>query len=241
MSLDRYFPYPSQTAIYVGNISDRYRYFYLANPKVASTGILRALQFAEVNGDTAQLPEIVHNRERSPLLDFTRSVASADEILQGEQYFRFTYVRNPFTRVLSAYLEKVLAEPLEKIRLLPTLGLPANSSPTFLDFLKAIHGQRDGWRDIHWATQSRLIQSNNIPYHYVGRFESFEHSFPKLLERMGIPKESHKSSTQALHATGAGKRLREFFGPAERDLVLTIYEADFNNFRYGADPLVAAI
>src|SRR5262245_56722289 len=126
MSLERFFSYPSQTAEYVSNVSDRFKYFYLANPKAASTGILRAHQLAGVDGDETLLPEFVHEREKSPIPTISRSAFSPEEILTKGIFFRFTYVRNPFTRALSAYLEKVARDEPERQRLLPTLGLDPN-------------------------------------------------------------------------------------------------------------------
>jgi hypothetical protein len=239
MSLERFFSYPSQTVEYVANVSDRFKYFYLANPKAASTGVLRALQLAEVDGDPTRLPEFVHDRSNSPLLKISDSQFSPEEILSGSEFFRFTYVRNPFTRVLSAYLDKIIQETAERIRLLPMLGLSPDADVSFLDLLKAIHALRDGWRDIHWSTQTRLIQCNNISYSFIGRFETFDRSFPEVLKRLGIAQEHFDAKSKPAHATSASSRLGELLGHDERSLILTIYEADFVNFGYGRDPSLA--
>ena len=239
MSLERYFSYPSQTVEYLANISDRFKYVYLANPKAASTGILKTLQLAEVDGDASRLPDSAHDRQNSPIPRIGTSRFSPEEIFGGSDFFRFTYVRNPFTRVLSAYLDKIVKEPTERDRLLPTLGIAADAEVSFLDFLKAIHDQRDGWRDIHWATQSRLIQCNNIDYSFIGRFETFSSTFPPLLERLGIEQEHFDTASTAVHATNASSRVAEHLGAEERRLILTIYESDFINFSYGRDPTLA--
>ena len=239
MSLERFFSYPSQTADYVSNVSDRFKYFYLANPKAASTGILRTLQLAEVDGNIRSVPASVHNRLDSPLRTISSSRSTPDEILAGLEFFRFTYVRNPFTRVLSAYLEKIVQEQSERARLLPTLGLAADAEVSFLKFLEAIRAQRDGWRDIHWTTQARLTQCNNISYHFIGRFESFSSTFPHVLERLGISASHLKASGAPMHATNANSRILEYIGPKERELIITIYESDFQAFGYGLDHKVA--
>ena len=239
MGLERFFRYPTQTVDYVANISERFEYFYLANPKVASTGALRALQSAEVDGDQSRLPEFVHERSASPLLSFSNSSLSPEEILGSPRFFRFTYVRNPFTRILSAYLEKIETEIPERERLLPTLGLPADRTPSLLEFLKAVQAQRDDWRDIHWTTQSRLIQANNIGYSFIGRFESFSTTFPLVLDRLGIDRSHYDAARQPRHATGANARVLDYVGPAEREAIISIYHADFIGFAYGLDPATA--
>jgi hypothetical protein len=241
MALEQFFRYPSPTVDYISNISERYSYYYLANPKVASTGILRSLQSAEVDGDQSRLPEFVHDRSASPLRNFGSTTKSAEEILTSPHFFRFTYVRNPFSRILSAYIEKIETEESERERLLPTLGLPSGKTPSFFDFLRAVQSQRDDWRDIHWTTQSRLVQSNNIGYSFIGRFESFSQSFPLLLDRLGIERQHYDMNSKVHHATNANSRLLDYVGPMERELIAAIYHADFNNFAYGLDPATASL
>lgn len=241
MSLARYFDYPTETADHLSNVSLRYRYYYFANPKVASTGILRTLQMAEVDGTGVQAGDAPHDRAASPLKTVLNAGIDPDRILGTGDFFRFTYVRNPFTRILSAYLDKIVAEPWERERLLPTLGLPGHAPVSFLEFLQAIDRQRDGWRDIHWSTQTRLLQCNNIGYGYIGRFENFRSSFPALLQRLGIDARFAETMGTASHATAAASRMVEFMGPSETSLVIKIYESDFVAFKYGFDPGMAHV
>jgi len=242
MTIERFLPYHSETAEYLCHVSDRYKYFYLANPKVASTTILRALQLAEVDGDKTRVPDAdsIHRRELSPVLTIPRSHYAPEIILDTPEFFRFTYVRNPYTRALSGYLDKVVRDPEERARLLPTLGLPPNAEISFLEFLQAVHAVRDSWRDLHWMTQGRLVQSNNIRYHYIGRFETFSTSFPKLLERMRIDP-SYFESAHRPYVTDAGRKLAQYLGSEEQQLILTIYESDFVIFGYGRDPAMAHV
>lgn len=241
MSIERYFTYPTETIDYVVNVSEKYRYMYLANLKVASSSILRVLQLAEVDGDASQVPESPHDRAGSPIPAFGAAKTPLNEVIESEAFFKFTYVRNPYTRVLSAYLDKVLRDPDERVRLLPSIGLAADSEPTFLEFLKAIQAQRDSWRDIHWVTQSRLTQINNINYNFVGRFEGFSTTFPTILELLGIDPTLLARAGTPPNVTRASDRLREFIGPREREVIIGIYEADFVNFRYSLDPRVARL
>jgi Sulfotransferase family len=241
MSIERYFTYPTETIDYVVNVSEKYRYMYLANLKVASSSILRVLQLAEVDGDASRLPESPHDRAGSPIPAYNVAKTPLNEVIESEAFFKFTYVRNPYTRVLSAYLDKVLRDPAERLRLLPSIGLAADSEPTFLEFLKAIQAQRDSWRDIHWVTQSRLVQINNINYNFIGRFESFVTTFPAILELLGIDHTLLAQAGTPPNVTRASDRLREFIGPKEREVIIAIYEADFLNFRYSLDPRVARL
>jgi Sulfotransferase family len=239
MSLERFFRYPATTANYLANISERFQFCYINNPKCASTGILHALQTAEADGDAARIPDFVHDRALSPLLNFENCTGSPEDVLT--KFFVFSYVRNPYSRVLSAYIDKIEQEEPERVRLLPTLGLDPGAKPSFLEFLRAIQAQRDDWRDIHWTTQSRLLQTNNIAYSFIGRFESFSASFPAVLDRLGVSRSHFDVSYVPRHVTRANERIAEYIGPKERDLIASIYYADFINFAYGLDPHVAYV
>lgn len=239
MTIEKHFSLPFETVNYVSNVSQKFNYFYLANLKVASSTILRTLQLAEVDGDERRLSGSPHDQESSPLLNFTRTKLSVDEVLSSERFFKFTYVRNPYTRVLSAYLDKVVRQPEERVRLLPSLGLDPGSSPSFLEFLRAIQATRDSWRDIHWMTQSKLTQVFQINYNYVGRFESFGATFPQILQRIGVATDMLTAAGRPENITDAASKVRNFIGREERELVISIYESDFLNFRYGLDPTVA--
>lgn len=239
MSLSSYFDYPAATAAYLTNVSPRYRFLYVANPKVASTTILRTLQVAELSGTENKSTVDPHDRDASPLLKLSDPQLDAHDVCRLGNWFRFTYVRNPFTRIISAYLDKVEGDTWERNRLVPQLGLDPNSRISFLDFLVKVRSQRDDWRDIHWCTQSRLIQLNNISYDFIGRFESFPVSFPLLLRRLKIDVKLFATDDRGRHRTGAGERLAKFLTPRAVSLIREIYEMDFSRFSYGKDPFMS--
>lgn len=237
MSLDRFFSCPPDVIEYLSNISRSYRYYYLANPKVASSTILYVLQTAEERGAPPDLLAL-HDRFQSPLESFANF--DAETVLRGSEFFKFTYVRNPFTRILSCYLDKMVKNGDERRKLTPKLGFTSNYRPTFREFLEAVHAQPDECRDIHWATQTYLIQMDSIPYDFIGRFESFGSSFPKVLDRIGIPKEYLTVTDKgSRHPTNSSSRLDEYIGEEEKKIILAIYESDFKALAYGIDMPIA--
>src|SRR5690348_8095516 len=132
MSIARFFNYTADIVRYHSNISDIWRYYFFANPKVASTTTLYVLQTAERNG-TPPLLEDLHNRSKSPLRSFDEHV-TPEVVLTGDAYFKFAYVRNPFTRILSCYLDKIVGNQDERRRLAPQLGFSPDHHPTFREF-----------------------------------------------------------------------------------------------------------
>lgn len=239
MSYTRFFPHPTETVLYQWHLSERFKYAYNATPKAATTGILRALQIAE-NSAYQPAPDKIHDREASPLKTIEQVDLAAEQVFAGSEIFRFTYVRNPFTRILSAYLDKMF-NPYERARLAPDLGLDPDAPPAFPDFLLAVQSQRDSWRDIHWQTQDRLIQRANVHYHFIGRFETWAQSFPIIARRVGISGPIMEWTGKPVHATDATSLVDLHIGPKERDIILAIYDADFWSFGYSPDPKLASL
>jgi len=111
------------------NLSRRHRYLYVETPKVACTTIKAFLQTAEGRVVSNQDFDDVHERNKSPLLQPDKEPALLFDLLRSGEAFRFTFVRNPYTRVLSAYLDKIRRKPVEeaiayKNRRLEQLGQP---------------------------------------------------------------------------------------------------------------------
>ena len=248
MTYAPYFPYEPATVDYLTHISDERRYFYFSNPKVCSTTILAVLQSAETGQDVPAKIETVHDRAKSPLKNISTTAELMYQLFETPRYFRFTYVRNPYTRVLSAYLHKVVGEPWARAEFMPQLGLYPAKEIGFAEFLRAVRDQADIARDIHWRTQAGLIQPRLVKYDFIGRFESFAASFESVIERCNAMTQKaairfldQEYSMAAAHATDASAKLKHYLGPEERDLIGLIYADDFNTFGYGYDPAFAHV
>ncbi|MFM2279184.1 MAG: hypothetical protein RLZZ444_1415, partial [Pseudomonadota bacterium] len=161
---------PFRLANYLCHLSRRHRSLYVATPKVGCTAIKHMLQQAELGGRlTYRRYGDEHNPVLSPLLapldDPDLFAAVMDIRLTGsEGWFRFTFVRNPFVRVLSCYLDKIVNSIPERMRLLPILGLdPKAGAPDFRSFLEAIAATPLPDHDVHWAPQVWLLQPDHVP------------------------------------------------------------------------------
>jgi hypothetical protein len=152
--------------------------------------------------------------------------------------FRFTFVRNPFTRALSCYLNKVSpsSSAITRDIQLPKLGFPkGHEGITFREFLLAISKQKLLEMDIHWRPQFSQVFYDIIKYSFIGRFETFDEDFKKALQHI-FPNFSIEGSfsenPDTRTVTNATNRTEEFYGPEEFELVCSIYEKDFKTFNY---------
>ena len=236
--LERYLPYGRLDANYLVNCSRRLKFVYVETPKVACSTIKRVLQLLEVDRDATLVPDDVHDREASPLLSPFDSSFDIDELFGGEAgYFVFAFVRNPFSRVLSAYLDKVINNAWEKARLLPGLGFSPEEDVDFRSFLEAVASLSEYDRDIHWKSQSYILQPGTVSYDFVGRFENFPAAFQAVVKKLSPGKEMPiQDNSVTHHKTNAKDKIAQYIGSVERDLILSIYEDDFMRFCYSHDP-----
>ncbi len=228
-AIGRAFAAPFEQINYLSHHSRARRYIYIEVPKVACTTIKRVLQDGEP-GALHPAARNVHDRDISALARPGEDAAWYLAALGATDIFTFAFVRNPYTRALSCYLDKFVDNPSERARLAPELGLP-DETPDFRTYLAAIHAQSpDAW-EIHWASQTALLRPDRIAYDYLGRFENFADHFTQVCRTIGVPADGVAKGTA--HATGAGRRIRDYFGAEEIALVRAIYADDFQTFGYG--------
>ena len=232
------FNQPLPLTNYLCHWSKKHSFIYMETPKVACTTVKRVLQQAEAGGGlTYDKPGVVHDRTRSPLLAPRQDLSAFVEAWRAEEYFRFCFVRNPFTRILSCWLDKMVKIQFERKRLAPKLNLKSENPPTFNVFLSAIAEQKDEECDIHWAPQTYLLRPNRVSYSFIGRFELFREQFRKICEHLGISEYANDLSI-TWHATHAYEKVKNYMGKQEIELIHRIYERDFRNFGYGWSPNV---
>ena len=125
VDLEKLSKYTTCTSIlgmnYAANVSLKHKYVYIETPKVACSTIKLTLQRLELGDDTFNPSfDDVHDRSFSPLLSL-HSISEFEEVLEGDDYFRFCFARNPYVRTLSAYLDKVNQPKYQKL-IAPALG-----------------------------------------------------------------------------------------------------------------------
>lgn len=224
---------------YLVHIDDQRRIAYVETPKVACTSIKKFMQDTYIDGEwRLPNPSMVHERSHSPLGQLSTITAEQSaQVLWGSDYRRFSFVRNPYTRLLSGYLDKLVTNEFERARHLPLMGFELGSHPTLLEFLERLAQQTDAQRDIHFTTQASLLRADRVEYDYIGRFEVFKQDFLRLQATyFGVnhPTKSYESFGKH-HASNASSKIDQYFGPLEIELTREIYENDFLLFGYSED------
>lgn len=179
------------------HISPEHRFIYFSNPKVAcsSTKATLNLAVAERAGIPLTLSsmEDVHSRSHNPLLSPRKlGWKPFGKMLRDPEVFRFTFVRDPLKRFVSAYLSK-LAEAKrgsgQSRRLFEHMGWDNGHALSLAEFATLVRAD-DSVRELdpHWRLQRRQIGFDAVNYGFIGDHADFARDFDLIASRIfGAP------------------------------------------------------
>ncbi|MBO6678691.1 sulfotransferase family protein [Parvibaculum sp.] len=210
---------------------------YAAIPKVGCSMIKAAL-FRFHGDDTPKTMKQIHNVAGQPWEHVTdHGLAAMLERIGRRELKAVAFVRNPYARVLSCYLNqfdtsgmKVIPEGF-RARRKQLLGDP-DRVPTFDEFLDAVGRQSTYEMNGHWRPQAEQLLWGDISYDFVGRLENFDEEIGRLSGIAGHDLEPYFQKESGTRFVSAGKRLGEFYTPDITEKVRRIYAADFEAFGY---------
>lgn len=217
------------------HISEKFKCVYVVTPKVACSTVLKAMHFFEVDGDETLLPENPHIHKSSPMAKLPLFNFSSHSPLTDASYFRFSFVRNPYTRVTSAFLNKFNINHPKRARYMGKLGLPPDRELSFLEFLRIVSETDPGRLNKHWMPLSLVLQADRINYDFIGRFENFSEDLNDVLMKIYKAPYEDARFRRAHHAVNAGNKISDLIGFEEKALIEKIYAQDFERFDYARD------
>ena len=165
------------------------------------------------------------------------------EFLTRPDVFKFTFIRNPWVRILSAYLDKhvnggqvqnnrqlwnrLFFKPLNvsAIQEKPDALLEYN---VFMTHVKAIIDGYRIWVESHIAPQADICALNLIKYDFVGRFEKLATDSALVAKKMGAEEKGLGLMTayDSPHKTGSDRKLRVHYDKETTELVKEGYWMD---------------
>lgn len=234
--LRTYFDYPRGRVNYLTHISPRHSCVFVEVPKAGCSVVKRVLQYAEVDGHGIDPEASVHDRSISPLAAPLTGGFDPNTIYgDPTPYFRFSFVRNPYARALSCYLEKIAGHQWLRDMRLPRLGFAADEDVSFVAFLTRVAEQEPAEMDIHWAPQHFLLSLHKVQYDFLGRFECFHADLERLITNLALDVPHDLIHRRTSHATDAQQRLHDYYDVEALRLVRRIYRDDFECLGYGRD------
>jgi hypothetical protein len=162
---------------------------------------------------------------------------TAAQVLRMRGYYAFTFVRNPYSRMLSSFLHKVAAGENPEYRRVPGFGERSPQAfERFLDWLGEGHLDED----THWRPQRGLLYQAPERFDLVGKIERMAQDMGRVLEETGrdparaeILASPHEIEARAGNKlTSASSQVDAFYTPRSRAAVRRLHAADFEAFGY---------
>jgi hypothetical protein len=224
------------------DVLPQHRILYLCIPKCASTTIRMALS-AMIRQAPAS-SEQVHLRRYSGLKSPKQVGHSTfHRLVHDQATLRFSFVRNPYDRLVSAWADKFQSKPLVagdpiieaylKFRKVMDLPLPKEADQTlsFADFVHFASATADRRVDAHWQLQDDVLNLPGIGFDFIGKVESFSQDFARVMEHVG----GHHAMATAinLHFNKSRRQpWRDYYTGALADQAYRAYERDFDRLHY---------
>lgn len=193
---------------------DKYQCIFVHVPKCAGISVCNSL-FSGLAG--------LHMHIRQYQLAFTKS--------EFDSYFKFTFVRNPWDRLVSAYcfLKKGGMGQVDKKWAEENLSI----YPDFDSFVKSWINRKNIFSYTLFIPQYKFIctQGNLPTLDFIGFFENLEEDFSYVQERI----KKNNEGLLFLNKTKNRKDYQEYYTEESKQIVAEVYKEDIQMLGYTFD------
>ncbi len=167
-------------------------FLYMKNHKAACTNILTLLMThihaeTRAEGDVDISMESVHNLDDRYLRAGARSLNPilVEEALNDPNCFRFTVIRDPYSRTVSAWSDRVKGMAAYRRKINAHIGRPPTQEITLSQFLDIVANDESAkYLDRHWRPQCKEISYGLVAYDMIGQVEHMEVARKDIVNRL---------------------------------------------------------
>ena len=148
-------------------------------------------------------------------------------------YYKFSFVRNPFSRIVSCYEDKLTGSPKSKNNQLwriPFQKLMGKDTFTFEDFVYSVRDMPDSYANAHWRSQwATLYDGNdNILVDHIGHLENIQEDFRAICRIIGMD-----LTLPLINVSKKSKsNLSDYYNEDTAQAIIVRYKKDFEVFGY---------
>jgi len=202
-------------------LNAKYKYIFIHVPKCGGTSIETLL------GSNCEMIEGWDQNNKLWIQHCTILQLKQIYKIKVDEYFTFTFIRNPWDRAVSDYMHFTRPNsPFKHITKGSSLKdylLCRNGYET----INHLHNQRG--RGDHFRSQyDYILDENQKPIiNYIGRFENLQEDFNIVCDKTGMPRQllPHKNKSNHKHYT-------EYYDDETRKIVAEKYAKDIEYFGY---------
>ena len=213
--------------------SKQHRYCYFRLPKCANSTVTKTLAFYDnsIHFDPNDPSGEQTKKHYSNLL--ATGCITQTSLLKN--YFCFTVVRDPYARLLSAYLDRIEskldARRYDQAREAIRKTQAGQGELNFAGFVEYLE-QGGLYADSHWCPQSALLPVDSKQLHFIGKVENLEQDLKHIVDNIfgeGVYNAPQQRSHNKTHALD---KLASYYTPELKKRVYHLFEQDFVTFDY---------
>jgi dermatan 4-sulfotransferase 1 len=214
------------------SISGKYCYFRI--PKSANSTITKTLAYYDssiIYDDNKDIDGKVAKSKFANI--FSTRVLSNNSL--KKVYYLFTFVRNPYTRVLSSYLDKI--DNFKKAFYDTRKSVRHFSNADDVTFEAFVTYLENGglYLDPHWMPQLSLIPLPLSEVSFVGKVENIDHDLPVLINRLFGDNTYRVIKSREDSRRKSSEVVSKYYTEDLKARIYKLYKADFDAFSYSQD------
>ncbi len=214
-------------------INQELGFAYIRIPKAANSTVAKTLALRAYPGQRTTIEADPRGSEAKNLFQSISPLRCPTRRCLQRRYYTFTFVRHPYTRLLSAYLDKVTSDYSQQKK-----GWERRSSHWSVDqgtsfeaFVTSLE-QGNLCANIHWAPQTIICPVALRDLDFVGRVENLEHDLTTVTERLFGTTALELIGQREHNRQNANDKLDQYYTPALRKRVFRLYREDFEQLGY---------
>ncbi len=144
-----------------------------------------------------------------------------------KRYYKFTFVRNPWDRLVSTFFFLKKGGLTEKDKIWAEANLLAFTD--FKDFVKQWLSEENINNSLHFQHQHVFLEDKkgNIAVDFIGRFENIDKDFKTITDTLNI-----KRLLKKTNISQRKKDYRDYYDEETKEIVRKVYNKDIQLFNY---------
>ena len=220
----------------------QHKLIYVAVPKAASTRIRKTL--ARIGGRFSRsLKPSRRSNYRGPYGPRNITVGSFFRLATSPDTLRFSFVRNPYARVVSCWADKFAGKPLiggdffvdaylaTRQAIDANLPVGADRTLSFAELVAFAAATAKARHDIHLQAQDDILSIPGIELDLIGKVETFDADFVRVLDHLDASDEIRREAAIAVNESHH-EDWPLYYTHELADRIYRAYERDFDRFNY---------
>ncbi|WP_262693435.1 sulfotransferase family protein [Kordiimonas aquimaris] len=218
------------------HISIKHKFVFIPVPKTGSTTLKKVFQSIEMRELKRKWIKPHPLPEHSPFIKpYQLQREQLSDILKSSEYVKFTFARNPYHRLYSAWRDKIHGNRAEKAQILKARQLdPENLEQdiSFSEFIETIQTIDKYKLDPHWSPQYHEIFNERIKFDFIGKLERFDEDLSILAKMLKMPLASEVPEQPINNKSYGHKSTSSAYNSKDIRIATELYAEDFSFFNY---------